>query len=54
MDKSQECFTGRRVRRHRMLASASGVLSVLDLARVEHRTHRTGCRVLPVHASGVA
>ena len=35
--------TGRVVQRHRTLASASGVLSVLDPARVEHRTQGVSC-----------
>jgi len=47
-------LAGCKVRRHRTLALASGVLSVLDPARVEHRTHYTGRRVFPVHASGEA
>jgi len=51
---SHQTLTGRSARRHRTLSWASGVLSVLDLARVEHRTHCTGCRVFPLHASGVA
>ena len=33
---------------------ASGVLSVLGPVRVEHRTHCTGRRVFPVHASSLA
>jgi len=33
---------------------ASGVLSVPGSAKVKHRTHYTGRRVFPVHASCVA
>jgi len=35
-------------------APVSSVLSVLDPARVEHRTHYTGRRAFPVLASGEA
>ena len=52
LGKSKE--TGRSARRHWTLALASGVLSVLGSVRVEHRTHCTGCRVFPLHASVVA
>ena len=58
LGKLRECFsltlTGRCARRHRTLALASGVLSVPGSVTVEHRTHCTGRRVFPIHASGVA
>ena len=41
MEKSRE--TGRSVRRHRTLASASGVRSVLGPIRVEHRMQGVPC-----------
>ena len=60
LGKSWECFSLRNTHVdavHRGTGRwplGSGVLSVLGLIRVEHRTHCTGCRVFPVHASGLA